>query len=371
MDDTKYTLSEGISFKAEGDALYCQIQPGSSIIKYKINESIQDFMNVFAQPMSIADAISSYAGQHVPNDVFKQLYEFTEALIKTPFLLSHTEKNNHVMALCQHKSWTVIDTFKSRAHDGVYKIKMANGEIAILKMFTEHSNEETSKALQQKAENEIKHLQRLAHLGFVPTLLERGRFDNTHYFLISYIEGTKVSHFNELELSKQQRFKLAHDLTNTIFKLHCADTLHGDIHTSNFMLDLQYKLWVIDLDCSLLISEPPKGRKGGALHFLPPERISRDWHEGVKYHTNVASEIYQVGVALYFILTRTLPFRGKTQKELYNSVQQGVLNKHLTALTEAELTENVASQIVSCMAANPADRPKDLSQLLSSMGSLC
>ncbi|TMP89011.1 hypothetical protein CWC05_01255 [Pseudoalteromonas ruthenica] len=371
MDDTKYTLADGVSFTAEDDALFCEIKPGSSIVKYKINKSIQSFMNVFAKPTSIADAISSYAGQQVSSDVFKQLYEFTEALTKTPFLLSHTEKNNQVMALCQNKSWILMDTFKNRAHDGVHKVKMTNGEIAILKMFTEHSNEDASKALQQKAENEIKHLQRLAHLGFIPTLLERGSIDNTHYFLISYIDGTKVSHFNELELSKQQRLKLAFDLTNTVSQLHSADTLHGDIHTSNFMLDLQHKLWVIDLDCSLRISEPPKGRKGGALHFLPPERISRDWHAGVKYHTNIASEIYQVGVALYFILTRTLPFRGKTQKELYNSVQQGVHSKHVTLLTEAELPESIVNHIVKCMATNPADRPKNLGELLTSMEYLC
>jgi serine/threonine-protein kinase len=110
--------------------------------------------------------------------------------------------------------------------------------------------------------------------------------------------------------SPADAIRIGIELAGAIGAVHDAGLLHRDIKPQNIMLARDGHGVLMDFGCGYDArrGEPP-GLSGTPL-YLAPELLAGD-------PPSVATDIYGVGVVLYYLLTGTHPVRGETLDDLY------------------------------------------------------
>jgi len=81
----------------------------------------------------------------------------------------------------------------------------------------------------------------LSKLDFVPEVLE---VDDKKIFM-EFVKGEVVKDFID-DVSKNERSKIMEDIGANVSKMHSKDVIHGDLTTSNMILDKNSKVKFID-----------------------------------------------------------------------------------------------------------------------------
>ena len=100
------------------------------------------------------------------------------------------------------------------------------------------------------------------------------------------------------------------ELASAIGAVHDAGLLHRDVKPHNIMLAKDGRVVLMDFGAGhdARRGEPP-GLSGTPL-YLAPELLAG-------HPPSVSTDIYSVGVVLFYLLTRTHPVRGVTLSDLY------------------------------------------------------
>lgn len=104
------------------------------------------------------------------------------------------------------------------------------------------------------------------------------------------------------------------ELAGAIGAVHDAGFLHRDVKPHNIMLDRDGRVVLMDFGTGYDArrGEPP-GLSGTPLYLAPEILAGRP--------PSTASDIYSVGVVLFYLLTSTHPFRGETLSDLQRAHQ--------------------------------------------------
>ncbi len=139
------------------------------------------------------------------------------------------------------------------------------------------------------------------------------------YLLFEYIDGVSMSKKID-EISLESKSRIANQLMNAIDHLHRHHILHGDIHASNFLIDQEDNLHLIDMGMAHREDEDEK-QHGGIPRYMPPERMPDHPFDFSSKKGDYRSEIFQVGVCLYFLFSGQYPFRGLLLKHLADAIK--------------------------------------------------
>lgn len=104
---------------------------------------------------------------------------------------------------------------------------------------------------------------------------------------------------------------------------------------------------------------------GGLDAYLPPERITRSSFRTVVQPATYQSDIYQLGILMYFILFKKLPFTGITWDALYDNIQQGTIDFPPRKLNS--ISKKYLPLIKKCLNKNPTKRFKDARGILENI----
>ncbi len=122
--------------------------------------------------------------------------------------------------------------------------------------------------------------------------------------------------------AREGRFHRAVTLTESVARtLHYAHeqgVVHRDVKPSNLLLDLQGKVWVTDFGLAHLEHEATitvSGEILGTIQYMSPE-------QALGHHQQIdrRSDVYELGVVFYLLLTGELPFRGQHRMILHQIV---------------------------------------------------
>lgn len=363
IDHLVIRLSPGVVFTADDTGRpRAEIARGTSTTRFAIDAHIQTFLECFRQPLTLQQAAASLAAQGFARE---NVLQFGKAMLKTPLLEFHDEAIPvpEAAAILEQAGLQLLTAFKDRKFDGVYRVRERDGSEKIVKLLRGPAGLGVSQRVLRRLENEYAVLRRLAA---VPAVAKAGRLVAAPhpYFDMEYVAGTTLTDYVMAPRSWPERAALAHAAVAALAAVHGCGVIHGDLHTSNFLVDAAGRLRLIDFDCSFVHGTDYVPRVGGAVHFMPPERMADEWHASREVVPDFASDIYQLGIILYFILSGVPPYRGSQYAVLAGAIRRGDYPP-LTHSREGEPVPAALAQAVAhCMAYDPAQRAPALDRIL-------
>lgn len=100
------------------------------------------------------------------------------------------------------------------------------------------------------------------------------------------------------------------DLCRALAGVHAAGMLHGDIKAQNVMREDGGRIVLMDFGTSRDLNRPPAGADfAGTPLYLAPEVFAGE-------HRTPSSDIYSLGVLLYFLVTGTYPVEGDSRTDI-------------------------------------------------------
>ena len=316
---------------------------------WEINSSIHDFLLLFVEKTERKDATSKFIIKYNSSDIEKleMLFDsFFENMIKVGFLVKFRKfseykgdivfKNNEKIIYESSKS-VVSLTIKDQRKLIVKRIK---------------SKSQTKKL--EELENEYEILNHLGNNLYTPNLIDFNKKEKN--LTIEFIEGTPLSKFIENDISLTKLKFIFSNIIKAFKFLYGKGVIHGDVHFNNILVCKYNKIKIIDFGLSYFSSSTPK-RTGGVNFFLPPERIQKNCFVKFAENSNERSEIYQISLILYVLLTKKKPFNSEKWSDLYSEIKSGI------EINDLQVNETIKTFLKKGLAVEPTDRFSNFSDM--------
>ena len=133
--------------------------------------------------------------------------------------------------------------------------------------------------------------------------------------IVPYIDGKNCEEILESDgpLTEHQFFEVAHTVLSAISAAHSIKIAHRDIKPSNIMIDKYGHVYLIDFGIAKRIGGTltKTGYRAMTPQFAAPER-----HQNRRGYNPFLSDIYEIGITLYYLLTRQTIYRSPIQPNL-------------------------------------------------------
>ena len=172
-------------------------------------------------------------------------------------------------------------------------------------------------------------------------------FGNCKYLLEEYCPKTIQDEINDKKhFKKYEIVFFMKGVLNALDFCHSHNISHGDIKPSNFLIDNYGRIKLCDFGLSIgHIDSQLCDNYSGSLCFMAPEVLAK------KPYNRFLSDMWSFGVAFYMIITRQVPWRGNSKKQLVQSIAFDKI--HLGIIKDHQL----ASIIEKCLQRDPTKRP--------------
>ena len=194
----------------------------------------------------------------------------------------------------------------------------------------------------------------LSHHGIVK-VIEVGRHKGTDYIASEFIAGKGLASLIEAgPLSSGQALELANKIALALDRAHDAGVVHGNLKPSNVILDEDGKPHLADFGLAReLWRMTPDDLRGSADAGLPlPHYTSPEQLAGAE--PTPRSDVYGVGALLYHMVTRHVPFPGKSLLEVVLEVNRG--EPAPPGTINIRVPPVVGGIIMKCLQKEPAHR---------------
>jgi serine/threonine-protein kinase len=195
----------------------------------------------------------------------------------------------------------------------------------------------------------------LSHPNIV-VLHDFGFQDEKPYLVMEYVSGSSLEAWLKQPHSLGDHLRIMEDLLSALAYAHERGVLHRDIKPSNVQVMPGGQCKLMDFG----IARAPSGRLTatgmvlGTPSYLAPEIL-----EDVLYSPR--SDIYSAGVVLYEMLAGTNPFVGQNVASTLNNAL--TLEPPPLAALRREIPPDLSAVVMACLAKDPKQRPRDLSDL--------
>jgi serine/threonine protein kinase len=177
-------------------------------------------------------------------------------------------------------------------------------EVAI-KLVSNDQSEST-----QRLQHEIHTLRNLSHDHIVP-ILDHGEDEGYHYLVMPYVQqGTLRDRIARGRLTPEEAGSILVQVTSALHCAHQQGIVHRDITPSNMLLAgmTPQHVYLADFNLAKATGKgsdlTQTGIVLGTPAYMAPELIEKP--------ASVSSDIYALGVVLYYMLTGQVPFSGSS-----------------------------------------------------------
>jgi eukaryotic-like serine/threonine-protein kinase len=180
---------------------------------------------------------------------------------------------------------------------------------------------------------EAEYGSRISHPNIVQTY-DFGDAGGLHYLALEWAEGEPLAEFvnRSGKLAPALVATIVEQLGGALSAAHRAGIIHRDLKPANIMYDpARQTAKLLDFGIardSELNAEERLTRAGffvGTLQYVAPETLSGEL-------VNEQADVYSLATITYYLLTQSLPFSGKSPRELF----QQLLTQHPIPLNQAE-----------------------------------
>jgi len=202
--------------------------------------------------------------------------------------------------------WCVIERIGRGGMGTVYKVERADDQfrqIAALKVVSNVADEPTY----DRFRRERQILAQLSHPN-IAGLIDGGVIDDGRPWLVmEYVEGLSVDRWcDQQQLGIADRLELFLQVLDAVSFAHRKLVLHKDIKLGNILVNDSGQIRLLDFGtASLLDDESGSPEAATRVFALTPAFASPEQVRGEPLST--ASDIYSLGVVLYYLLTGRMP----------------------------------------------------------------
>ena len=187
-------------------------------------------------------------------------------------------------------------------------LNVLTGRVVAIKSFNKKNLDSPNNENMKKIIYETNFMRKLNHPN-ITKILEM--FEDEKYFLIimEYINGGNLFSF------VKKRRKLNEKISKFLFKqiilgikhIHSQNIVHRDVKLENILIDLNNTIKICDFGIGRILSSPDEllHDQCGTPIYMAPEILSCSKEKGYK---GFPVDIWSAGIALYIMLSGTLPF---------------------------------------------------------------
>jgi eukaryotic-like serine/threonine-protein kinase len=173
--------------------------------------------------------------------------------------------------------------------------------------------------LARRFAQESQALGRLQHPG-IAQIYESGAVDTDlgpqPYFAMEFIRGEPLDRYAESQdLDTRQRLELMARICEAVYHAHQRGIIHRDLKPGNILVDGTGQPKILDFGVARVTDSDTRmtrqtdaGQLVGTLAYMSPEQVLADPLE-----LDTRSDVYSLGVILYELLGRRLPYNTKGQ----------------------------------------------------------
>ena len=343
---------------------------------------MRHFLDYLHQPCTLRVIIEGFADELKidPKVIGRKVYEFFDDMVQRGVIVrpreveelrQRLEAREEATGMYQpgdrHDEYLILGDLSIQRDVELYRARREDDyQEVVLKIYTPPQRIKP-KRLRQKIRtfrHEFDLLSKLQGHPAVVRLYDYREHERHPYAVLEFIPGHGLRRYlanNPATIA--ERLRLADEAVAMTAYLHRSGILHGDLHGSNFRRHNDGRLRLIDFDLANHIhrqSREPE-RQGGVHAFLPPERLSPTCFERTAGPATLPGEVYQLGVALFYILFNRFPFKGFTLHELGEQIKTAPPNYPEDA--DSALRHHYAPLIERCLAKQPTDRFADATEV--------
>lgn len=208
--------------------------------------------------------------------------------------------------------------------------------------------------------NEARSYCRVNHPNAV-TLLEYGQHtDHTLYIITEFVEGKNLGETLKEAgtFSTAQVVQVGMQLCEVLATAHAQGVIHRDLKPDNVMMMPvargRLAVKVLDFGIAKMVDDDdaPTTETGsvfGTPEFMSPEQARGDG-------ADPRSDIYALGIILFFMVTGKLPFRGKNKLAVLNKQLNDPPPRPSELRPEAEISPRLEAVIMKCLNKSPDAR---------------
>ena len=266
----------------------------------------------------LRNTISRYKLYKKDNLIFddKPIRQYPNSPTLTRYSTLRNSKNNCFNSI---DNYTMI---KSLGKGSYGEVKLAVDKITrkkfAIKIYPKKIMDDPKK--KRNIENEIKILKQLDNINIMK-LYEVIKTPAFQYLILEYIEGISLLKIIKKEskhyLEEKRALKIFHQVVKAIEYCQKKDICHRDIKLENILTIKNDVIKLIDFGFAVKTNkETYQTLLCGSPSYMAPEIVKKE-----KYIAQY-SDIWSLGVLLYSMLFGRFPFKGKSQKELFENIKK-------------------------------------------------
>jgi len=187
----------------------------------------------------------------------------------------------------------------------------------------------------------------------VVAIYDWGADDGAYYIVMEYVEGATLREIVETQgpLTAERSVEVAADICGGLALAHSKGLVHRDIKSSNIAVTTTGQTKIMDFGIARAASGADTATQTGTVigtaNYFSPEQA-----QGLS--VDHRSDLYSVGVLLYEMLTREMPFKADTALAIaYKHVQEDPVPP---SRLNPDIPPALDAVVMKCLAKNPDNR---------------